>query len=202
MCKNTCGVTKAEIDAQLLEYQNQAMRTLGFAYQELGDKDATIADSKVVADNLTFLGIVAISDPVRIDVPDAVSEVIDAGIKVKIVTGDTPGTAKEIGRQIGLWNDATDTDRNIITGPEFAELSDKQLKERVGELKIIARARPMDKKRLVEALQANNEVTVPMMLPHSKLPMSVFLWVTAHLLPKKHPTSPSSTIRSLQSVVP
>lgn len=158
MCKNTSGVTQAEIDAQLLEYQNQAMRTLGFAYQELGDKDATIADGKVVADNLTFLGIVAISDPVRVDVPDAVSVVIDAGIKVKIVTGDTPGTAKEIGRQIGLWNDKTDTDRNIITGPEFAELSDKQLKERAGELKIIARARPMDKKRLVEALQANNEV--------------------------------------------
>lgn len=158
MCKNTCGVTKAEIDAQLLDYQNQAMRTLGFAYQELGDKDATISDGKVVADKLTFLGIVAISDPVRVDVPAAVGEVIDAGIKVKIVTGDTPGTAKEIGRQIGLWNDATDTDRNIITGLEFAELSDKQLKERVGELKIIARARPMDKKRLVEALQANNEV--------------------------------------------
>lgn len=158
MCKNTCGVTKAEIDAQLLDYQNQAMRTLGFAYQELGDKDATISNGKVVADKLTFLGIVAISDPVRVDVPAAVGEVIDAGIKVKIVTGDTPGTAKEIGRQIGLWNDATDTERNIITGPEFAELSDKQLKERVGELKIIARARPMDKKRLVEALQANNEV--------------------------------------------
>lgn len=158
MCKNTCGVTKAEIDAQLLDYQNQAMRTLGFAYQELGDKDAIISNGKVVADKLTFLGIVAISDPVRVDVPAAVGEVIDAGIKVKIVTGDTPGTAKEIGRQIGLWNDATDTDRNIITGPEFAELSDKQLKERVGELKIIARARPMDKKRLVEALQANNEV--------------------------------------------
>jgi HAD ATPase, P-type, family IC len=158
MCKNTCGVTRAEIDAQLLDYQNQAMRTLGFAYQELGDKDATISDGKVVADKLTFLGIVAISDPVRVDVPAAVGEVIDAGIKVKIVTGDTPGTAKEIGRQIGLWNDTTDTDRNIITGPEFAELSDKELKERVGELKIIARARPMDKKRLVEALQANNEV--------------------------------------------
>lgn len=158
MCKNTCGVTKAEIDAQLLDYQNQAMRTLGFAYQELGDKDATISDSKVVADKLTFLGIVAISDPVRVDVPSAVGDVIDAGIKVKIVTGDTPGTAKEIGRQIGLWNDATDTDRSIITGLEFAELSEKQLKERVGELKIIARARPMDKKRLVEALQANNEV--------------------------------------------
>ena len=158
MCKDTCGVTKKEIDAQLIDYQNQAMRTLGFAYQELGDKDATIADGKVVAENLTFLGIVAISDPVRTDVPEAVGEVINAGIKVKIVTGDTPGTAKEIGRQIGLWNDSIDTDRNIITGPEFAELSDKELKERVGELKIIARARPLDKKRLVEALQANNEV--------------------------------------------
>ncbi len=158
MCKNTCDVTKAEIDVQLLDYQNQAMRTLGFAYQELSEKDATISDGKVVADRLTFLGIVAISDRVRVDVPAVVGEVIDAGIKVKIVTGDTPGTAKEIGRQIGLWNDATDSDRNIITGPEFAELSDKQLKERVGELKIIARARPMDKKRLVEALQANNEV--------------------------------------------
>lgn len=158
MCKNTCGVTDREVNAQLLEYQSQAMRTLGFAYQELGDKDVTIKNGKVVATSLTFLGIVAISDPVRIDVPNAVNEVIDAGIKVKIVTGDTPGTAKEIGRQIGLWNDETDTDRNIITGVEFAELTDSQLRERVGDLKIIARARPMDKKRLVEALQANNEV--------------------------------------------
>lgn len=158
MCKNTCGVTKAEIDAQLFKYQNHAMRTLGFAYQEIGNEDATIAGGKVVADRLTFLGIVAISDPVRIDVPDAVDEVIAAGIKVKIVTGDTSGTAKEIGRQIGLWNDETDTDCNIITGPEFAELSDKELKERVGALKIVARARPRDKKRLVEALQANNEI--------------------------------------------
>lgn len=158
MCKDTAGVSEDEINARLLEYQNQAMRTLGFAYQEINDGDKTIADGKVVASGLTFLGIVAISDPVRTDVPDAVKEVIEAGIKVKIVTGDTPGTAKEIGRQIGLWNDLTDSDRNIITGPEFAELSDAQLKERVGDLKIIARARPMDKKRLVEALQANNEV--------------------------------------------
>ncbi|MBD5303094.1 MAG: calcium-translocating P-type ATPase, PMCA-type [Bacteroides sp.] len=158
MCKNTAGVTKKEIDAQLLEYQNQAMRTLGFAYQELKQGDKTISDGKVVADNLTFLGIVAISDPVRADVPDAVNEVLHAGIKVKIVTGDTPGTAKEIGRQIGLWDDKVDTDTNIITGVEFAELSDEELKNRVGEIKIIARARPMDKKRLVEALQANNEV--------------------------------------------
>ena len=158
MCADTKGVTKKEIDALLLGYQNMAMRTLGFAYQVLKDGDVTIADHKVVAKNLQFLGVVAISDPVRADVPEAVNEVLNAGIGVKIVTGDTPGTAKEIGRQIGLWDDSRDGDRNIITGTEFAELSDAQLRERVGDLKIIARARPMDKKRLVEALQANNEV--------------------------------------------
>lgn len=158
MCNITCGVTKNEIDDLLLKYQNQAMRTLGFAYQIIGDEDATIANGQVVADKLTFLGIVAISDPVRVDVPNAVGEVMDAGIKVKIVTGDTPATAKEIGRQIGLWDDTSHTERNIITGPEFAHLSDTQLKERARDLIIIARARPMDKKRLVEALQVNNEV--------------------------------------------
>lgn len=158
MCKDTCGVTRKEIDALLLEYQNMAMRTLGFAYQVLKDGEKTIEDHNVVAEGLNFLGIVAISDPVREDVPAAVNEVLTAGIDVKIVTGDTPGTAKEIGRQIGLWKDSSDDNSNIITGPEFAELSDSELKERVGDLKIIARARPMDKKRLVEALQANNEV--------------------------------------------
>ncbi len=158
MCKDTAGVTREEIDAQLLAYQNQAMRTLGFAYQIVEEGDKTIADSRCVAERLTFLGITAISDPVRADVPDAVGEVLNAGIGVKIVTGDTPATAKEIGRQIGLWNDATDSDRNIIIGTDFAALSDEQLRERVGDFKIIARARPMDKKRLVEALQARNEV--------------------------------------------
>ena len=158
MCADTSGVSRAEIDARLLEYQNMAMRTLGFAWQELGDDDVAIADGKVVAKRLVFLGIVAISDPVRADVPDAVKEVTDAGIKIKIVTGDTPGTAREIGRQIGLWNDAVDSDRNIITGPEFAALSDEEVKKRVGEIKIIARARPLDKKRLVETLQGNDEV--------------------------------------------
>lgn len=158
LCRNyPPGVTKETVDQQLLAYQNQAMRTLGFAYQILEPGDKTIADHKVAAENLTFLGIVAIADPVRADVPDAVREVLDAGIKVKIVTGDTPGTAREIGRQIGLWT-PQDGDRNIITGPEFAELSDEELRRRVGEIKIIARARPLDKKRLVEALQANNEV--------------------------------------------
>ena len=158
MCNNTEGVTKQELDAQLREYQNMAMRTLGFAYAEITDEYGIIKDNKLHCDTLVFLGIVAISDPVRGDVPDAVKEVLDAGIGVKIVTGDTPGTAKEIGRQIGLWNDATDNETNIITGPEFEALSEDQLKERVKELKIIARARPLDKKRLVEALQAGNEV--------------------------------------------
>lgn len=158
LCRNYPeGVDKSVVDKQLLEYQNQAMRTLGFAWQEVKPGEKVIENGRVVADNLTFLGIVAIADPVRADVPDAVREVLDAGIKVKIVTGDTPGTAKEIGRQIGLWT-PEDTDRNIITGPEFEALSDEEVKKRVGEIKIIARARPLDKKRLVETLQANNEV--------------------------------------------
>ncbi len=158
LCSNACGnVTKETIDKQLLAYQNQAMRTLGFAYKTLDDNEAAIADGRVVADKLTFLGIVAIADPVRADVPAAVKECLDAGIAVKIVTGDTPGTAKEIGRQIGLWTDA-DTDRNIITGPEFAALSDQELSERILDLKIISRARPMDKKRLVETLQSKGQV--------------------------------------------
>jgi len=152
------GVTKEVVDSMLLGYQSQAMRTLGFAYQELKPGDATFSDNRITADNLTFIGLVAISDPVRATVPAAVKEVLDAGIKVKIVTGDTPGTATEIARQIGLWDDSTDNTGNIITGEEFALIPDDQLPRRVDGLKIIARARPMDKKRLVEALQSNNEV--------------------------------------------
>lgn len=158
LCANTPGVTRKELDALLLGYQNQAMRTLGFAYKELSDGEDPIENGRVTCGDMTFLGIAAISDPVRPDVPDAVARVTDAGIKIKIVTGDTPGTAKEIGRQIGLWNDDTDTDRNIATGPEVADMSDDELARRVEGLKIIARARPMDKKRLVEALQTDGEV--------------------------------------------
>ncbi|MBD5269987.1 MAG: calcium-translocating P-type ATPase, PMCA-type [Bacteroides sp.] len=151
------GVTKEGVDAQLLAYQQQAMRTLGFAYQVLEDGEEVISEGKLHAKRLTFVGIVAISDPVRSDVPAAVEEVMDAGIQVKIVTGDTPATAREIGRQIGLWKD-TDSDDAIITGTEFAELTDDELDKRVQKLKIISRARPMDKKRLVESLQRLNEV--------------------------------------------
>ena len=151
------NVNIADIDKQLTDYQNRAMRTLGFAYQVLNDSDMAIADGKVIAENLTFMGIVAIADPVRKDVPAAVQKCMAAGINVKIVTGDTPGTAKEIGRQIGLWT-KKDSDSAIITGAEFEKLSDDELDKKVLELKIIARARPMDKKRLVESLQRNNQV--------------------------------------------
>ncbi len=152
------GVTKETIDAQLLKYQSRAMRTLGFAYQYIDNaEDAISKDGKLVAKDLTFLGIASIADPVRADVPAAVKECLNAGIAIKIVTGDTPGTAKEIGRQIGLWTDK-DTDANVITGPEFAALSDKEVAERAMDIKIISRARPMDKKRLVETLQAQGQV--------------------------------------------
>ncbi|MDE6535772.1 MAG: calcium-translocating P-type ATPase, PMCA-type, partial [Muribaculaceae bacterium] len=159
LCRNfPGGVTQDSVNALLLDYQNRAMRTLGFAYQIVKSGDRTIADKRVVAENLTFIGICAISDPVRESVPGAVKEVLDAGINIKIVTGDTPATAREIGRQIGLWNDATDGASNIITGEEFAAIPDSELPGRVNDLKIIARARPMDKKRLVEALQNRGEI--------------------------------------------
>ena len=158
LCKTAGeGATGGSIEKQLLEYQNRAMRTLGFAFDILDENEVAIADGKVAAEHLHFIGIAAIADPVRADVPAAVKECIDAGISIKIVTGDTPATAREIGRQIGLWTD-TDTDNNIITGPEFAALTDEEVMNRVLNLKIIARARPMDKKRLVESLQKKGQV--------------------------------------------
>lgn len=156
------GAPRQDIEAQLLAYQQQAMRTLGFAMRELHPQelDSISADAGIRLSDfgaLTFLGIAAISDPVRPDVPAAVKECLDAGISVKIVTGDTPATAREIARQIGLYADS-DPESCMITGPEFAALSDQKLSERVLGLKIISRARPADKKRLVEALQAKGQV--------------------------------------------
>lgn len=151
------GVDDATIEAQLLGYQHKAMRTLGFACQELSEGEDAISNGQVTAKSLTFLGITAIADPVRTEVPDAIRTCISAGIAVKIVTGDTIGTATEIGRQVGLWQ-ADDTARNIITGPDFAALSDEELEARIHDIKIIARARPLDKKRLVETLQKLGDV--------------------------------------------
>ena len=145
------------IEEQLLEYQNQAMRTLGFAYQIIEDDEPHFKDGRLYNTELTFLGIVAISDPIRPDVPDAVQRCFDAGIQVKMVTGDTPGTAKEIGRQIGLWTEK-DTDQNLITGVEFAKLTDEEALDRVLDMKIMSRARPLDKQRLVQLLQQKKQV--------------------------------------------
>lgn len=151
---------RPEIEKQLLAYQGQAMRTLGCAYQVLGENedDAPYVEGRLKEGlDLTYLGVVAISDPVRADVPAAVQHCTNAGISVKIVTGDTPGTAREIGRQIGIWK-PEDTDRNIITGPAFEALSDDEAYNRVMDLKIMCRARPTDKQRLVQLLQKHGAV--------------------------------------------
>lgn len=158
MSESDGGINKQELDSLLMKFQNQAMRTLGFAWKELNDGEPFIIEDLPDLKGLHFAGVASISDPVRDDVPQAVKEVIGAGINVKIVTGDTPGTAKEVGREIGLWNDDVDSDRNITTGSDIASWSDDELRDKAQELKIIARARPMDKKRLVAALQQKNEV--------------------------------------------
>lgn len=160
MCGSIAGgADETTVRNQLAAYQAQAMRTLGFAIATLPEGAAPdLKNLSAINTQLIFLGIVAISDPVRSDVPDAVADCQNAGIAIKIVTGDTPGTAKEIGRQIGLWDDSSDTDLNIITGPEFAALSDRELSDRIMGLKIIARARPLDKKRLVETLQKKGQI--------------------------------------------
>jgi len=159
----TEGLVQAEkykqtIDEQLLQYQDQAMRTLGFAYKYIDNAEAAKPVEELAKDDLIFLGIAGISDPVRTDVPDAVQQCLNAGIAVKIVTGDTYGTAKEIGRQIGIWNDKEDTDRNIIAGLDFEALSDEEAYERVKDLKIMCRARPTDKQRLVHLLKKGGEI--------------------------------------------
>ena len=153
------GDMRAAVEAKLLEYQGMAMRTLGFAYKVLDEKsDVTpYADGRLSVDDLTFIGIAAISDPVREDVPEAVRCCLEAGVDVKIVTGDTPGTAREIGRQIGICNSETPSSA-VITGPEFEALDDAEASKIVKDLKIMCRARPMDKQRFVRLLQAQDAV--------------------------------------------
>ena len=137
---------------RLAEYQSHANRTLAFAYKELNDSDDVFTDGELNICDLSMMGIVGIEDPVRTDVPAAIEDCIKAGIQVKIVTGDAPGTAKEIGRQLGLWK-AEDTDENILIGTELATMSDEELKNRLPKVKIISRARPNDKERAVRILK-------------------------------------------------
>ena len=145
-----------EIQRQLFGYQSKAMRTLAFAYKCIGDdtdKYSLAEDDK----SLVLQAMAAISDPLREEVPGAVQECSRAGIDVKIVTGDTSATAVEIARQIGVWNDIL-PDGAQITGPDFEALSDEEAFQRVAALKVMSRARPTDKQRLVNMLQRHGEV--------------------------------------------
>lgn len=152
------GVGKDKIQEMLAGFQSKAMRTLGFAYQVLEDGDKGIENNKVVADNLELLGVVAIADPVRAEVPAAINDCLCAGIEVKIVTGDTVGTATEIGRQVGLWKEIDTREENHISGPDFAALDDKEAQQAALKIKIMSRARPSDKSRLVNLLQDAGKV--------------------------------------------
>ena len=136
-----------ELEQQLLDWQNHAMRTLavaeGFKVQDAGFK---------------LLAIFAISDPLRKEVPAAIRQCNEAGIDVKIVTGDTVATAMEIARQCGITELRNNGTTEFITGAEFAALSDEEALERIKELKVMSRARPTDKQRLVSLLQQRGEV--------------------------------------------
>lgn len=151
--QKTCDV----YESILTEYQNKAYRTLGFAYADLKVEDDVFKDGKLNCENLKFVGVAAISDPIRAEVPDAIKDCMNAGIQVKIVTGDTIGTAKEIGRQIGLVEE-TDSDEVMMAGNEFAGLSDEEASRKVDKLKVLWRARPKDKERLVKLLKDKGNV--------------------------------------------
>ncbi|MDR0730020.1 MAG: calcium-translocating P-type ATPase, PMCA-type [Prevotellaceae bacterium] len=143
------------IQAQMQTYQERAMRTLAFAYRIPDANEEGPLDEQLV--DMQFLGFVAITDPVRPDVENAIKECLEAGIRVKIVTGDTSTTAIEIARQIGLWKASEKSDRHI-TGSEFAALSDEDAREAARRIKIMSRARPSDKLRLVKLLQLNRHI--------------------------------------------
>lgn len=148
-------LAKSEIQKQLLTYQARGMRTLGFSYLKNPINDSDVLN---VASHMIWMGFVAIADPVRSDVPGAIAACNKAGIQVKMVTGDNPETAKEIGRQIKLWNDDDADHRQIMTGVEFAALNDEDAVIAAKQLKIMARARPNDKLRLVCCLKTSGEV--------------------------------------------
>ena len=143
---------------KLAEYQSKAFRTLAVAYLELADKDDVFFEGKLNCGKMHFAGIFAIADPIRQDVPAAIKSCTDAGIQVKIVTGDTPLTAKEIGRQIGLLDGNGDDTDSVMTGTEFAAMTDEQLRPKIHDLKILSRAKPHDKERLVKLLKQEDYV--------------------------------------------
>ena len=151
---------------ELDEWQHKAMRTLAFAFKEI---DADLNISQLLSDkNFTLQALVAITDPIRKDVPAAVKECRRAGIEVKVVTGDTAATALEIGKQIGVFEDEaenigadgdmTSLDQQMITGEQWEALSDEEAYERAKDIRVMSRARPTDKQRLVAMLQKRGDV--------------------------------------------
>jgi len=154
---NPIDSLKSQIEAKLKDCQRRGMRTLAVAYHEEPSLE-TNPEIEDLARELTWVGFVAIADPIRPEVPDAVKACRAAGIKVKMVTGDNPETAQEIARQIHLWEETDDPERQHLTGPQFAHLEEEQAKAAACELKLLSRARPMDKLRLVRSLQEQGEV--------------------------------------------
>ncbi len=151
---------------ELDEWQHKAMRTLAFAFKEI---EADLNISQLLSDkNFTLQALVAITDPIRKDVPAAVKECRRAGIEVKVVTGDTAATALEIGKQIGVFEDEaenigadgdmTSLDQQMITGEQWETLSDEEAYERAKDIRVMSRARPTDKQRLVAMLQKRGDV--------------------------------------------
>lgn len=148
---------RREILKEVRSWQERGMRTLGFAYREEPDMDSR--DVHKVAQDLLWLGFAAIADPVRPEVPGALEECRDAGITVKMVTGDSPDTAREIARQSNLLDaDGAPDEDALITGAEFQALSDEEALVAAKRIKVMARARPNDKLRLVNCLKAQDEV--------------------------------------------
>lgn len=150
---------KREDEQLLLErYQIKAMRTLAFAYALLDDDCQDMGIEQLLeCSTKHYMGFVAISDPVRQQVPLSIQDCRNAGIRVKMVTGDNAATAREIARQSGIWTNQ-DTDENIVTGPVFAAMPDDEAALVAQRVKVMARARPSDKARLVALLQAQHEV--------------------------------------------
>lgn len=154
-----CDLTDEQRKAlkeRLLGYQNKAMRTLAFACKRV-DAGTEKCELTPADAHLTLQGVAAISDPLREEVPGAVRQCRKAGIDVKIVTGDTSATAIEIARQIGAWDDNTPAEAQI-TGPDFEALSDEEAYKHAHVLRVMSRARPTDKQRLVNLLQKRGEV--------------------------------------------
>jgi len=148
---------KNEILSNLKSYQLRGMRTIGFAFSEELDYLSSDNLNNTFRD-LVWVGFCALADPIRKEVPNAIRICSEAGINVKIVTGDNPETAKEIAIQIGLIDKKNSDSSAFMNGTEFNLLSDDEVKSRLHSLKVLARARPLDKLRLVNLLKEQNNV--------------------------------------------